>query len=49
MLDEYKKLAATPGTPALKKGDANSALAKCAKTIEAEFTFPYLAHAPMGL
>ena len=47
MLDEYKKLAATPGTPALKKGDADSALAKCAKTIEAEFTFPYLAHAPM--
>src|SRR5208282_4774142 len=42
MLDEYKKLAATPGTPALKKGDADSALAKCAKTIEAEFTFPYL-------
>ena len=47
MLDEYKKLAATPGAPALKKGDADSALAKCAKTIEAEFTFPYLAHAPM--
>ena len=47
MLDEYKTLAATPGTPALTKGDAGSALAKCAKTIEAEFTFPYLAHAPM--
>ena len=47
MLDEYKTLAATPGAPALKKGDADSALAKCAKTIEAEFTFPYLAHAPM--
>jgi isoquinoline 1-oxidoreductase subunit beta len=28
MLDEYKKLAATPGTPALKKGDADSVLAK---------------------
>jgi isoquinoline 1-oxidoreductase beta subunit len=47
MLDEYKKLAATPGAPALTKGDADSVLAKCAKTIEAEFTFPYLAHAPM--
>ena len=47
MLDEYKKLAATPGAPALKKGDADSALAKCATAIEAEFTFPYLAHAPM--
>jgi isoquinoline 1-oxidoreductase beta subunit len=47
MLDEYKKLAATPGAPALKKGDADLVLAKCAKTIEAEFTFPYLAHAPM--
>ncbi len=47
ILDEYKKLAAARGAPALKKGDADSVLAKCAKTIEAEFTFPYLAHAPM--
>jgi len=47
MLDEYKNLAATPGAPAMKKGDADAVLAKCAKTIEAEFTFPYLAHAPM--
>jgi isoquinoline 1-oxidoreductase beta subunit len=46
-LQEYKKLAATRGLPAAKAGDANSGLSKAAKVIEAEYTFPYLAHTPM--
>ena len=47
LLDEYKKLAATAGLPAARKGDAAKGLAGAAKTVEAEFAFPYLAHAPM--
>ena len=46
MLAEYRKLAATPGAPAVRRGDAASALAG-ARIVEAEFAFPYLAHAPM--
>ena len=46
LLEEYRKLAQTPGLTA-KKGDAEAALGKAAKIVEAEFTFPYLAHAPM--
>jgi len=41
----YKALAKTPGIVA-KKADV-SALAQAAKKIEAEYEFPYLAHAPM--
>ncbi|HLL28501.1 MAG TPA: xanthine dehydrogenase family protein molybdopterin-binding subunit [Xanthobacteraceae bacterium] len=44
---EYRKLAATPGTPAARRGDAEAALKAAAKVVEGEFTFPYLAHAPM--
>jgi isoquinoline 1-oxidoreductase subunit beta len=44
---DYRKLAATPGLPAFRSGDAEGALRGAAKVIEAEFTFPYLAHAPM--
>lgn len=47
MLDDCRKLAAAPGLPAASRGDAEAALAECAKTVEAEFSFPYLAHAPM--
>ncbi|MFK8252037.1 xanthine dehydrogenase family protein molybdopterin-binding subunit [Ancylobacter terrae] len=47
LLDEYRRLAATPGKPAARRGDAGKGLAGAAKTIEAEFAFPYLAHAPM--
>src|SRR5262249_27968583 len=36
-----------PGLQALSRGDATGALAMAAKTVDVEFTFPYLAHAPM--
>jgi isoquinoline 1-oxidoreductase beta subunit len=44
---EYRKLAATPGAPAARRGDAEGALKGAAKIVEGEFAFPYLAHAPM--
>ena len=47
ILAEYRKLAATPGKPARKDGDAAKALAGAAKTLDAEYEFPYLAHASM--
>jgi isoquinoline 1-oxidoreductase beta subunit len=47
MLADYKKLAGTPGALAVKTGDAEQALKSSGKVIQAEFVFPYLAHAPM--
>jgi isoquinoline 1-oxidoreductase beta subunit len=47
IMSEYKKLAATPGAPARREGDADQALASAARTIEAAYEFPYLAHAAM--
>ena len=40
-------LSRKPGTVAGQHGDAEAALAREAKVIEAEYVFPYLAHAPM--
>jgi isoquinoline 1-oxidoreductase beta subunit len=47
LLTQYKALAAKPGLAALKSGDVDKALAGAAKTIEAAFEFPYLAHSAM--
>ncbi|WP_460146235.1 xanthine dehydrogenase family protein molybdopterin-binding subunit [Pseudomonas sp. S2_A02] len=47
LLESFRKLAATPGISASKAGDATATLGKAAKTIEAEYSVPYLAHAPM--
>jgi isoquinoline 1-oxidoreductase beta subunit len=45
---EYAKLAAQPGTVARAgKGDIAAAVNGAAHKIEAEYRFPYLAHAPM--
>jgi isoquinoline 1-oxidoreductase beta subunit len=45
--EEYRKLAATAGMPAKVAGDAEAALRKAPKMIEAEYEVPFLAHAPM--
>lgn len=45
--DEYRQLARRPGLPAEGRGDAAAGMTRATKTLEAEFTFPYLAHAPM--
>ena len=47
IMADYKKLAATPGTVARNDGDAVKALAGAARTLEASFEFPFLAHAAM--
>ncbi|WP_454863544.1 molybdopterin cofactor-binding domain-containing protein [Pseudomonas hormoni] len=47
LLESFRKLAATPGAPASKAGDAKGALSKAAKAIDVEYSVPYLAHAPM--
>ena len=47
MLADFKALAATPGTLAVKAGDADQALRTSGKVVQADFSFPYLAHAPM--
>jgi len=47
LLAQYKTLAGQPGAVARKEGDAAAALAKAAKKVDAEFVFPFLAHAAM--
>ena len=47
ILIEYKSLALKPGTVARNDGDSAKAMAGAAKTIEAAYEFPYLAHAAM--
>lgn len=47
MLADYRALADTKGLVALQRGDADVGLAAAATVYEAEFTFPFLAHAPM--
>ncbi|CAG9165012.1 Isoquinoline 1-oxidoreductase subunit beta [Cupriavidus laharis] len=48
LFDEYTKLAAQPGTVARAgEGDIAAAVDGAPRKIEAEYRFPYLAHAPM--
>jgi isoquinoline 1-oxidoreductase beta subunit len=44
---QYKALAQKPGLEAHKVGDAAAAYAKAAKHMEADYRFPFLAHASM--
>jgi len=43
----YRKIAEKPGESARHVGDVAAGLKSAAKTVTAEFEFPYLAHAPM--
>jgi len=47
LVKAYVDLAKTTGAIARNDGDADTALAGAAKVIEASYTFPYLAHAPL--
>ncbi|MGH8286256.1 MAG: xanthine dehydrogenase family protein molybdopterin-binding subunit, partial [Steroidobacteraceae bacterium] len=47
LVEEYRQLARTPGSPAGAHGDVEAALSRGEGVLEAEFVFPYLAHAPM--
>ncbi len=47
IFDEFRRLSKTPGKPVRNDGDVAKALAAGGKRIDAEFVFPYLAHAPM--
>ena len=44
---EYRALARSPGMVAAAHGDVDAALGRANKVIDAEFVFPYLAHATM--
>lgn len=47
MLAEYRELAREPGLEAASRGDVGKALAEAAEVMEADYAFPYLAHAAM--
>lgn len=47
LLADYKAMSRKPGFEALDRGDATRALQGARTVLEAEFAFPYLAHAPM--
>jgi isoquinoline 1-oxidoreductase beta subunit len=47
IMNDYRSLAGKPGLSARKDGDVDAALAGAAKTLEAAYEFPYLAHASM--
>jgi isoquinoline 1-oxidoreductase subunit beta len=45
--DEYRSLSQSPGRVVQQKGHVTNALKTADSILEAEYTFPYLAHAPM--
>jgi len=47
IMADYKERAKSPGNIAKQKGDSEQALANAGNIIEAEFHFPFLAHAAM--
>lgn len=47
IMTEYRALAAKPGTLVEERGSAATGLAGAAKTLEATYEFPYLAHAAL--
>jgi isoquinoline 1-oxidoreductase beta subunit len=47
ILADYRRLAGTPGAIARNDGDTDKGLAGAARTLEAAYEFPYLAHATM--
>jgi isoquinoline 1-oxidoreductase beta subunit len=47
LIEEYRALSRQKGTVASQHGDVDAALTGAERLIEAEFVFPYLAHAPM--
>ncbi|GGO79066.1 oxidoreductase [Marinobacterium nitratireducens] len=47
IMASFRELTQTPGLPARNDGDAAAALAAGGNVIEADFEFPYLAHATM--
>jgi isoquinoline 1-oxidoreductase subunit beta len=47
LLTEYRALAKQPGIVAVKEGDVDAAFKSAAKIVEAEYEFPFLAHASM--
>jgi isoquinoline 1-oxidoreductase subunit beta len=44
MAEQFRQLAAQPGTPAGAQGDVAAVLPAAAKRIDADYEFPYLAH-----
>jgi isoquinoline 1-oxidoreductase subunit beta len=47
LLDQYSTLAKTTGSTVLQRGDVAIALNEATTSLNVEFSFPYLAHAPM--
>ena len=47
LFEEYRALAQKPGDSAKREGDVDKALASAARTLEATYEFPFLAHATM--